>query len=270
MTKHRIDNILVERGLAETRSKAQALVLAGSVLVENQRVDKPGKLFDPGSEIRLKDAPTKYVSRGGLKLEAALTQFQIGAANKICLDIGASTGGFTDCLVQHGAKSVWALDVGHNQLAWKIRNDPRVVVIEGQNVRDLNPNQFDAAFAIVTMDVSFISLTKALPAVPPLLSGDSDIVALIKPQFEVGKGQVGKGGIVKDPEKHREVIRKIAEFADSIGLTTAGLIESPILGAEGNREFLIHLKKGSANAGLSPEIEEQIMKVVDSRPTIVA
>lgn len=243
MTKHRIDKLLVDRGLAETRSKAQALILAGNVLVDNQRIDKPGTAVAADSEVRIKGALPRYASRGGLKLEAALNEFRIAAQNKRCLDIGASTGGFTDCLLQAGACRVWALDVGHNQLAWKVRSDPRVVVIEGQNARDLEPDQFETNFDIITIDVSFISLTKVLPAVVKLTSGQADIIALIKPQFEVGRGQVGKGGIVRDSEKHLEVIRHVEDFAASIGLATLGLTESPILGAEGNREFLIHLQK---------------------------
>ncbi|HEY6328776.1 MAG TPA: TlyA family RNA methyltransferase, partial [Blastocatellia bacterium] len=197
MAKERLDKILVDRGLAETRSKAQAMILAGTVLVGNQRVDKAGHQVDTQSDIRIRGESLKYVSRGGLKLEAALREFGINAADKCCLDIGASTGGFTDCLLQHGASRVCAVDVGHNQLAWSIRNDPRVVAMEGQHVRDLEPEQFEAPFDLISIDMSFISLTKALVPVLRLMTEDADIIALIKPQFEVGKGQVGKGGIVK-------------------------------------------------------------------------
>jgi 23S rRNA (cytidine1920-2'-O)/16S rRNA (cytidine1409-2'-O)-methyltransferase len=241
MPKLRLDKLLVERGLVETRTKAQALIMAGQVLVDEQRVDKPGQLIDAAAPIRIKGEQLRYVSRGGLKLEAALKAFAIDPTGKTCIDIGASTGGFTHCLLQHGASLVCAVDVGRNQLAWPIRQDPRVTVIEGMNARYLDPDQFEARFDIGSIDVSFISLTKILPAVAPILKQPADLIALIKPQFEVGKGEVGKGGIVKDPEKHRRVIDEIASFARSIGFEVAGVIESPILGAEGNREFLLHL-----------------------------
>jgi 23S rRNA (cytidine1920-2'-O)/16S rRNA (cytidine1409-2'-O)-methyltransferase len=242
MARERVDKVLVDRGLAESRTRAQALVLAGQVVVGDNRVDKPGQLIDASAEIRIKGEQPRYVSRGGLKLEAALREFNVSAEGKSCLDVGASTGGFTDCLLQHGAARVRAVDVGHNQMAWRIRQDRRVEVIEGENARNLDPGQFPALFDLATIDVSFISLTKILPAVRSCVKDDADVIALIKPQFEVGKGEVGRGGIVKDPQKHRRVIHEIKDAAQSIGLFTSGLIESPILGAEGNREFLIHLK----------------------------
>jgi len=242
MPKERIDKLLVDRGLAESRNKAQAMIMAGQVLVEDQRIDKAGQLIDSAANIRIKGEPLPYVSRGGLKLESALKHFNLSPKGKTCIDIGASTGGFTDCLLQHGASQVWALDVGHNQLAWRIRQDPRVVVMEGVNARNLDPAQFEIAFQLATIDVSFISLTKVLPAVAGVLKREADVIALVKPQFEIGKGEVGKGGIVKDPKKHGEVIEKVTAFAKSIGFHPAGVIESPILGAEGNREFLLHLR----------------------------
>lgn len=242
MAKERADKVLVERGLAESRTRAQALILAGQVLVREQRVDKPGQLIDPDAEIRIKGETLRYASRGGLKLEAGLREFNIDPAGKNCIDVGASTGGFTDCLLQHGAARVWAVDVGHNQLVWRLRQDPRVVVLEGQNARDLDPEQFPARFDLATVDVVFISLTKVLPALAACLKESADCVALIKPQFEVGKGEVGKGGIVTDPDKHRRVLNEIAEFSPRIGLLTVRIVESPILGAEGNREFLMHLR----------------------------
>jgi len=242
MSKERIDKVLVDRGLAETRTRAQALIMAGQVLVEEQRIDKAGQLIDPAASIRIKGEHLRYVSRGGLKLEAALTAFAIDPTGKLCIDIGASTGGFTDCLLQYGAAQVWAIDVGHNQLAWRIRKDPRVIVIEGQNARDLEQEQFESPFDLATVDVSFISLTKVLPAVVAVLKPGADLLAMVKPQFEVGKGEVGKGGIVKDPDQHRRVINEITSFAISMRLEVAGVIESPILGAEGNREFLMHLR----------------------------
>jgi 23S rRNA (cytidine1920-2'-O)/16S rRNA (cytidine1409-2'-O)-methyltransferase len=246
MIRERIDKVLVERGLAESRTRAQALILAGQVLVREQRIDKPGQLIDPNDEIRIKGATLRYASRGGLKLEAALREFNINPEGKTCLDVGASTGGFTDCLLQKGAACVWAIDVGHNQLIWRLRRDPRVVAQEGVNARNLSPDQFPIRFDLATIDVSFISLTKILPAVKPCVKEGADLIVLIKPQFEVGKGEVGRGGIVTDPAKHQRVLDEIKQAALKIGLEPAGLIESPILGAEGNREFLMHLVPGSA------------------------
>ena len=243
MTKQRIDKILVERGLADSRTRAQALILAGQVLVREQRIDKPGQLVEPDDEIRIKGETLRYASRGGLKLEAALHEFGVNPDGKTCLDVGASTGGFTDCLLKHGAARVWAVDVGHNQIVWRLRQDPRVVVIEGLNARNMNSDQFPVRFDIATIDVSFISLTKVLPAVRACVDDLADIIALVKPQFEVGKGEVGRRGIVTDQAKHSRVLDEIKRFALGIGLHSFGLIESPILGAEGNREFLLHLKR---------------------------
>jgi 23S rRNA (cytidine1920-2'-O)/16S rRNA (cytidine1409-2'-O)-methyltransferase len=239
MQRERIDKLLVDRGLADSRTKAQALVMAGAVLVNEQLIHKPSELFSHDANIRIKDSATqRYVSRGGLKLEGALREFSIDVSGMLCLDIGASTGGFTDCLLQHGARKVAALDVGHNQLDWKIRNDPRVSVREEVNARHLAPSDFEEKFDLVTIDVSFISLTKIFPAAVPLLKKAGRIIALIKPQFEVGKGQVGKGGIVKDPSQHQQVISEVNTAAESLGLDVGGVIESPIKGADGNVEFL--------------------------------
>jgi 23S rRNA (cytidine1920-2'-O)/16S rRNA (cytidine1409-2'-O)-methyltransferase len=247
MTRERIDKVLVERGLAESRTRAQALILAGQVLVREQRIDKPGQLVDPNDDIRIKGETPRYASRGGLKLEAALREFKINPEGKNCLDVGASTGGFTDCLLQHGAARVWAIDVGHNQIVWRLRQDPRVVVQEGVNARNLSPDQFPVRFDIATIDVSFISLTKVLPSVRNCVKEGADLIALVKPQFEVGKGEVGRGGIVTDPTKHQRVLDEIKRAALELALSPVGLIESPILGAEGNREFLMHLvRPGSA------------------------
>ena len=243
MPKQRLDILLVESGLAESRARAQALILAGQVLVTNQRIDKPGRLVDSNSEIRIKGETLRYVGRGGLKLEAALGEFAIELRGRMCLDVGASTGGFTDCLLQHGAERVWAIDVGHNQLAWRLRQDPRVVVREGVNARTLELADFPLRFDVATIDVSFISLTMILPAVSRVITDTADCIALIKPQFEVGKGEVGGGGIVTDPAKHKRVLLEIRDSALQAGLDAIGLIASPILGAEGNREFLIHLKR---------------------------
>lgn len=239
MLRERIDKLLVDRALADSRTKAQALVMAGAVLVDEQQVRKPSELFPHNANIRIKaDAVARYVSRGGTKLEAALREFKIEVAGLACLDVGASTGGFTDCLLQHGARSVVALDVGHNQLDWRIRNDARVEVREGVNARYLKPDDFSEQFDLATVDASFISLTMILPAVAPLLTAGGRIIALIKPQFEVGKGEVGKGGIVKDPSLHHRVIQEINAAAESLGLKIGSVIESPIKGADGNVEFL--------------------------------
>ena len=253
MKRERIDKLLVERGLAETRSKAQALIMAGAVLVNEQRVDKPSDQVAPDATLRIKgenDPASRYVGRGGLKLEAALREFQIDVNNRHCLDIGASTGGFTDCLLQHGASSVVAIDVGHSQIDWRLRTDPRIDVREGVNARYLQPQDFTTKFDVVVMDVSFISATKIFPVIPPLLTESGILITLIKPQFEVGRGEVGKGGIVRDAEKHTEVIDNVLKAAAEIGLEQRGLIESPIRGAEGNVEFLAwYCKTGARAAG---------------------
>src|SRR6184192_3364379 len=209
MQRERIDKLLVDHRLAPSRTKAQALVMAGVVLVDEQLVHKPSEAFAIQANIRLKgagDPASRYVGRGGVKLEAALRDFQIEVAGSICLDVGASTGGFTDCLLQHGARRVIAVDVGHNQLDWRLRTDPRVELREGVNARYLKPEDFERKFDLATIDVAFISATKVLPAVVPLLVEQGQIITLIKPQFEVGKGEVGKGGIVRDPAKHERVV----------------------------------------------------------------
>jgi 23S rRNA (cytidine1920-2'-O)/16S rRNA (cytidine1409-2'-O)-methyltransferase len=259
--KQRLDVLLVERGLAESRAKAQAMILAGQVLVNDQKAEKPGQSFDGSAEIRIKGEPSRYVSRGGQKLEAALTRFNIDAREKICLDIGASTGGFTDCLLQHGAGRVWAVDVGHNQLAWRIRQDPRVEVIEGMNARTLDPDRFPDKFELATVDVSFISLSKILPAVAEVVAADGVVVALIKPQFEVGKGEVGRGGIVSDPAKQRRVIAEVVKAAASVGLWATDVIESPIRGGEGNREFLVHLVRTRPRNSSIARVESRIREL---------
>lgn len=242
----RIDKLMVDRGLVESRTKAQALVMAGVVLADEQRVDKPSDLVTPNAHLRIKggDDPTsRYVGRGGLKLETALRDFQVNMQGLDCLDIGASTGGFTDCLLQHGARHVIAIDVGHNQIDYRLRTDARVEVREGVNARYLKPDDFDAKFDLVVMDVSFISATKILPAIVPLLKETGQLITLIKPQFEVGRGEVGKGGIVRDAEKHARVIAEVNNAAQELGLEVKKVIESPIHGADGNVEFLAHYEK---------------------------
>lgn len=243
--RERIDKLLVTKGLAESRTKAQAMVMAGVVLVDNQRVEKPSEQFLPESSIRIKDADNsaaRYVGRGGLKLEAALRECQVDVNGLTCLDVGASTGGFTDCLLQHGAVRVIAVDVGHNQIDWRLRQDPRVEVREGVNARYLQPDDFPTRFDLIVVDVSFISLTKVLPALALLLTPLGKLIALIKPQFEVGKGEVGSGGVVKDPAQHQHVVQEVSGFARSLGLLHQQVIESPIRGAEGNVEFLAVFK----------------------------
>ena len=240
MKRERIDKLLVDRGLIETRTRAQAVIMAGSVLVDEKRVEKASESYPADANIRIKGGgpETRYVSRGGLKLEAALRHFGIRPEGFRCIDIGSSTGGFTDCLLQHGATAVVAVDSGTNQLVWSLRTDPRVTVMEKTNARDLLPSDFAELFDLAVIDVSFISATKLLPAIVRLLTGTGRIVTLIKPQFEVGKGEVGKGGIVREPEKHQRVVEEINQFAEQLGLGVCGVIESPILGAEGNKEFL--------------------------------
>jgi len=223
------------------------MVMSGVVLVNEQRVDKPSEQFPPESQIRVKraeDPTSRFVGRGGLKLDAALKEFRIDPSGIVCLDVGASTGGFTDCLLQHGAAKVFAIDVGHNQIDWRLRQDPRVDVREGVNARHLTPEDFPTLFDLVVMDVSFISATKIFPAIVSLLKKGAQFIVLIKPQFEVGKGEVGGGGIVRDPEKRARVVDEVTEAARSLGLERLGLMQSPIQGAEGNVEFLALFRKG--------------------------
>jgi 23S rRNA (cytidine1920-2'-O)/16S rRNA (cytidine1409-2'-O)-methyltransferase len=236
--KTRIDQLLVDRGLAESREKAKALLLAGSVTVNGQRVDKPGQTVDPECEIEIA-GKLQYVSRGGLKLEKALDHFHIDVAGKTCLDVGASTGGFTDCLLQRGAARVYAVDVGKGQLDWRLRGDPRVTVCEGINARFLNPDELGEPVDLATMDVSFISATLILPNLAAVLKPDGAMIILIKPQFEVGREQVGKGGIVRDPAMHNAACDRVRSAVEALGFRTA-IVASPILGAEGNREFLLY------------------------------
>ena len=234
----RADQLLVERGLAESRQKAQALILAGSVLINKQKVTKAGQAVDAEAAVELLDQ-LRYVSRGGLKLERALDAFAIDVAGWVCVDVGASTGGFTDCLLQRGAARVYAVDVGVTQLAWRIRTDPRVVVRDHTNARSLEPAQIGEPCRLAVCDVSFISVTLILPALPPLLTPDGEMVILVKPQFEAGRGEVGKGGIVRDPRLQEAACAKVAAAVEELGFH-ARTIESPITGAEGNREFLLH------------------------------
>jgi 23S rRNA (cytidine1920-2'-O)/16S rRNA (cytidine1409-2'-O)-methyltransferase len=238
--KRRIDQLLVERGLAESREKAARLILAGDVMVDGRRVDKAGALVSTEAEIDVRGrAP--YVSRGGEKLVHALDYFKIDVRGKICADIGASTGGFTDCLLQRRAANVFAIDVGSGQLDAKLRKDPRVVVMEQMNARILDPRLFPEPPEFAAVDVSFISLEKVLPAVFGLLGPGGQLVALVKPQFEVGRGAVGKGGVVRDPTQHQQVVARLARFSVLRGWHVLGVTASPLKGAKGNREFFLHL-----------------------------
>jgi 23S rRNA (cytidine1920-2'-O)/16S rRNA (cytidine1409-2'-O)-methyltransferase len=236
--KRRIDQLLVERGLAESRQRAQALIIAGYVRVDGHKIEKPGHNVAEDCAIEVTDRP-RYVSRGGLKLEGALRDFHLDVTGFACLDVGASTGGFTDCLLQHGAARVYAFDVGNGQIDWKLRNDPRVVVREGLNARYLKPADVGEPVDLIVCDVSFISVTLILPVLPPLLRTPGAMVILIKPQFEVGRDQVGKGGIVRDPVLHAEVCQRITTAVRELGFRTE-IVESPVPGAEGNREFLLY------------------------------
>ena len=242
----RLDTLLVDRGLVASRERARALILAGQVRINGQPASKAGTTVPVDAEVTVATPDHPYVGRGGVKLAHALETFSIPVEGRVALDIGASTGGFTDALLQRGAARVVALDVGHGQLDWKIRNDPRVDVIERVNARSLTPEDLPpgrAPFDIVTVDVSFISLRLILPVVPPLLARTGDVIALVKPQFEAGRAEIGKGGIVRDPAVHARVLEEVIDAANALGLERAGTAESPIAGMEGNREFLLHLRR---------------------------
>ena len=244
--KERIDKLLLVRGLAQSRHQAQALVLTGSVLADEQRIDKPGTRVDSTSRLRLKSEARIYVSRGGHKLEHALQHFSIEVEGKTCLDIGASTGGFTDCLLRQGSARVHAVDVGRNQLDWKLRKDGRVRSLEGVNARYLQFETIGETVDLITLDLSFISLCLVLPVLDVFQEPDTRVLCLVKPQFELGKGQVEKGGIVRDPRKHRLAVDKVSACAGDLGYRLLGTVPSPILGAEGNREFFLYLHSASS------------------------
>jgi 23S rRNA (cytidine1920-2'-O)/16S rRNA (cytidine1409-2'-O)-methyltransferase len=239
----RLDLLLVQRGLAESREKAKAIIMAGLVEVDKSVLDKPGHLVSVSADVSLKEPFPPYVSRGGLKLEAALDHFAVDVKGKVLLDVGASTGGFTDCLLQRGAEKVIAVDVGYGQLHWKIRRDPRVMVLERTNIRQLKPEDLNEHIHGAVIDVSFISLRLVLPRVSELVLREAFIVALIKPQFEVEKGQVGKGGVVRDPSLHQQVIDRLSCFFEDMGWTVLGHIPSPLLGPKGNMEFFVYLER---------------------------
>ncbi len=240
--KDRLDKILVERGLVSTRQQAISIILSGNVSVDGQLSDKAGRLVSADADVTIK-AQMPYVSRGGLKLEAAIRTFNLNASEKVAIDIGASTGGFTDCLLQHGAKKVYAIDVGYGQLHWKLRNDKRVVNLEKIHILKFDWGLVKDPIDIATADLSFISVTKALPVLLDHLPQTAVIIVLVKPQFEVGRGEVGKGGIVRDMEKVKKAVNKVKEFAEGLGFKVKGLIPSPILGQKGNTEYLLYLEK---------------------------
>ena len=256
--KERLDVLLVRQGFAQSREKAKAILMAGNVFVNGQREDKAGTTFDESKiHIEVKGSTLKYVSRGGLKLEKAMSQFPIILADKVCMDIGASTGGFTDCMLQNGAEKVFSVDVGHGQLAWKLRNDERVVCMEKTNFRYVTPDDIGEQVDFASVDVSFISLTNILIPAKNLLREQGRMVCLIKPQFEAGKEKVGKKGVVRDPAVHGEVVHKIIDYADLIGFEVLGLTYSPIKGPEGNIEYLMFIEKKN-------ELSEDILKMTEA------
>lgn len=267
--KERLDVILVNQGHAPSREKAKAIIMSGNVYVNGQKEDKAGTAFDESKiTLEVRGSSLKYVSRGGLKLEKAMEQWQFDLQDCICMDIGSSTGGFTDCMLQNGATKVYSVDVGHGQLAWKLRNDERVVCMEQTNFRYMVRDDIEDDLDFASVDVSFISLTKILIPARNLLKEGGQMVCLIKPQFEAGREKVGKNGVVREPKVHEEVIRKIVDYADSIGFTVLHLEYSPIKGPEGNIEYLIHLKKEAEpseelRALTEREAEEQLSKIVE-------
>jgi 23S rRNA (cytidine1920-2'-O)/16S rRNA (cytidine1409-2'-O)-methyltransferase len=241
--KLRLDKIIVDKGIAPSRERAQALIMEGRVFVGGISVTKAGTMVDEGVAIELKGEDIPYVSRGGLKLEAVIRHFNIALKDKVAMDVGSSTGGFTDCMLQNGIKRIYCIDVGYGQLAWKLRQDPRVVLIERTNIRYLEREKIPEEIDIATIDVSFISLIKVVPNVLEFLKENGEIIALIKPQFEVGKGEVGKGGIVKDEAKRLKAVDRVRENLEALGLQTIGVMQSPIPGQKGNIEYLIYMKR---------------------------
>lgn len=258
--KERLDVLLVQRGLVPSREKAKALIMEGNVFVDGQREDKAGTAFDQAVEIEVRGNTLKYVSRGGLKLEKAMQNFAISLEDKICMDIGASTGGFTDCMLQNGAQKVYAVDVGYGQFAWKLRQDERVICMEKTNIRYVTPEDIADVLDFASVDVSFISLTKVLPAARELLSEQGEMVCLIKPQFEAGREKVGKKGVVREAKVHHEVVAKIFAFAQEIGFGVMAIDFSPIKGPEGNIEYLVYIKKGAESLIELTEVQSLVDK----------
>lgn len=258
MVKKRADILLFEKGLVDSREKGKRLIMEGLVFIGTRRVDKPGDSINEEEEIYVKNNPLIYVSRGGLKLEKSIEYFGLNLDKSIAMDIGASTGGFTDCMLRSGATKVYAIDVGYNQLDWKLRNDPRVVVMERTNIRNVVLEDIGEQVDFISIDVSFISLRLVLPVAKKLLKDDGEIVALIKPQFEAGRDKVGKKGIVREKSTHTEVLRNVVEFSKQIGLIANSLTFSPVTGATGNIEFLVHLKKHGEVIG-----EDLILNIIE-------
>ena len=263
-SKQRLDTLVVQRGLVESRERAKRLILAGEVVVSGSAQVKPGQLISSEAEIVVKQPP-RYVSRGGLKLEKALQVFQADVRGKVAIDVGASTGGFTDCLLQHGAKFVYAVDVGHGQLAWKLRQDPRVCVIEGTNIRTIDVNRFEPPVEVGVVDVSFISLQKVLPVVTQIVDPAGAVLALVKPQFEAGREHVGKGGVVRDVKVHVQVLRNLIQFIHGLDQSVMGISYSPIRGPAGNIEYLLWFKTGNESA--SVDWEKRAAQVVQEANT---
>jgi 23S rRNA (cytidine1920-2'-O)/16S rRNA (cytidine1409-2'-O)-methyltransferase len=247
--KERIDKLMIEKGIVESRERARSLIMQGRVIVEGRRIEKPGTRVDVEAEFQLRGGDTPYVSRGGIKLEGALNAFGFNPSGMVVMDVGASTGGFTDCVLQKGARKVYAVDVGYGQLAWKLQQDPRVVNLERKNIRYLPREEVEEVVDLILIDTSFISIEKFLPHLLGFLRRGGDIISLIKPQFEVGKGEVGKGGVVKDPALHQRVIDRISHFSRGLRLNVLRVIESSLLGPKGNKEFFIHLKKEDGQGG---------------------
>lgn len=261
--KERLDVLLVKQGHAQSREKAKAIIMSGNVFVNGQREDKAGTAFEEEkARIEVKGSALKYVSRGGLKLEKAIHVFAVSPEGKVCMDIGASTGGFTDCMLQNGAVKVYSVDVGHGQLDWKLRNDERVVCMEKTNFRYMKPEDIEDTLDFASVDVSFISLTKILVPARELLKDHAQMVCLIKPQFEAGKDKVGKKGVVREPEIHEEVIEKVMDYAASVGFRILGLQYSPIKGPEGNIEYLLHIEKGEDGNQAPGDRKEMIEETV--------
>lgn len=258
----RLDQRLLEEGLVESRERARGLILAGQVRVDGQRVDKPGTVVPSAAAVTIVGPKHPFVGRGGVKLRAALDTFDIAVKDKVCVDVGAGTGGFTDCLLQAGAARVIAVDVGHGHLHERLRHDPRVVLLERLNVRNLTLHHLPAAPDLVVIDVAFISLTLVFPVIIDLLSPSGEVVALVKPQFEVGKGQVGKGGVVRDARKHAAAIHRVTDIARKLGMVVRGICPSPIVGMKGNREFFVHVMKPSAVSEGADDIDRLIEEAV--------
>lgn len=269
--KERLDVLLVKRGLAPSREKAKTMIMEGNVYVNEQKEDKAGSMFAQEARIEVRGKTLKYVSRGGLKLEKAIDRFAISLQDKICMDIGASTGGFTDCMLQNGAKKVYAVDVGYGQFAWQLRQDARVVCMEKTNIRYVTPEDIADVLDFASVDVSFISLTKVLGPARELLKDDGELVCLIKPQFEAGREKVGKKGVVRDQKVHLEVVEKVSDFAKELGFAVLHLDFSPIKGPEGNIEYLIHLRKqGNMDTQETKQDKTGVQEEADGRTVVEA